>query len=139
MSLASSLTRLRGLEVERALHGYPDMPAPGYPCVVRTLAFDMDRTAAEYGRLHMCLEQTIAMRPQMSSARTLLARPKQDNLDFHYATAGDDSPRGGIRLAASAGAQVPNQSMALIGTRFLQPRYAAWMCQRGNTDRASAE
>src|SRR3546814_7358384 len=66
------------------------MPAPGYPCVVRTLAFDMDRTAAEYGRLHMCLEQTIAMRPQMSRARTLLARLKQDNLDFHYAPAGDD-------------------------------------------------
>src|SRR3546814_4729449 len=28
MSLASSLTRLRGPVVERALHGYPDMPAP---------------------------------------------------------------------------------------------------------------
>src|SRR3546814_14698739 len=94
MSLASSLTRLRGPVVERALHGYPDMPAPGYPCVVRTLAFDMDRTAAEYGRLHMCLEQTIAMRPQMSRARTLLARLKQDNLDFHYAPAGAESPRG---------------------------------------------
>src|SRR3546814_16042058 len=94
MSLASSLTRLRGPVVERALHGYPDMPAPGYPCVVRTLAFDMDRTAAEYGRLHMCLEQTIAMRPQMSRARTLLARLKQDNLDFQYAPAGDDRPRG---------------------------------------------
>src|SRR3546814_171064 len=134
MSLASSRTRLRGAVVERALHGYPDMPAPGYPCVVRTLAFDMDRTAAEYGRLHMWLEQTSAMRPQMSRARTLLARLKQDNLDFHYAPAGDDSPRGVIRLAASAVEQDPNDSMALMDLAFLQLRYGDYQRARANAE-----
>src|SRR3546814_20167875 len=83
----------------------------------------MDRTAAEYGRLHMCLEQTIAMRPQMSRARTLLARLKQDNLDFHYAPAGDDSPRGVIRLAASAVEQDPNDSIDLMDPALLPLRY----------------
>src|SRR3546814_11829771 len=92
----------------------------------------MDRTAAEYGRLHMCLEQTIAMRPQMSRARTLLARLKQDNLDFHYDPAGDDSPRGVIRLAASAVEQDPNDSMALMDLAFLQLRYGDYQRARAN-------
>src|SRR3546814_2846427 len=74
----------------------------------------------------------------MSRARTLLARLKQDNLDFHYDPAGDDSPRGVIRLAASAVEQDPNDSMALMDLAFLQLRYGDYQRARANAERAYA-